>query len=181
MSVISRRRLVQWGLSGLALGAASHTSALTTQVVTQREKKIALHNLHTGERLRAVFWQDGQYVQETVSELNYLLRDHRADTFTTMDLQLLESMHKLAILNEAEELHIISGYRSPETNEKLRQQGRGVAKKSLHMQGRAIDLRIPGRSLSKVYQSALSFHHGGIGYYGKSQFIHLDTGRNRRW
>ena len=99
-----------------------------------------------------------------------------------MDPALLDNIHDLIKDVEYQgEIHIISAYRSPETNEKLRQQGRNVSKRSFHMTGQAIDLRLPGKALKHVHAAALQHHEGGVGYYPRSDFLHLDTGRKRRW
>jgi uncharacterized protein YcbK (DUF882 family) len=146
------------------------------------ERQLKLLNLHTGERLNTCYWEQGQYHVDAMAELNHFFRDHRNDQIAGMDPLLLDSIHQLnEHLDYHGEIHIISGYRSPETNEKLRQQGRKVAKRSFHLQGRAIDFRLPGADLSEVRKAALGLHRGGVGYYPKSNFLHLDTGRQRQW
>lgn len=147
------------------------------------ERELAFHNTHTGERLRIAYWEDGRYVPGALREINHLMRDHRRNESHRIDTKLLDQLFILRKkLGTSKPFHIISGYRSPKTNALLRSQGRrGVAKRSLHMSGRAIDIRMPGRSLSKVRLAALSMHAGGVGYYPGANFVHLDTGRVRRW
>ncbi|GAA5315867.1 MAG: DUF882 domain-containing protein [Candidatus Pelagadaptatus aseana] len=141
-----------------------------------------LLHLHTGERLTTRYWEQGHYHADALSEINHFFRDHRNNQIAGIDPALLDSIHQLQQhLDYQGEIHIISGYRSPETNEKLRQQGRGVAKRSFHLQGRAIDLRLPKADLSDVRKAALALHNGGVGYYPNSNFLHLDTGRKRQW
>lgn len=146
------------------------------------DKELHLYNIHTGEFVKTTFQHAGQYDQQGLDELDHLLRDHRSGESTLISRTLLEDIHTLQQLfkpNQA--IEIISGYRSPKTNEKLRAIGHGVAKRSLHMQGKAIDIRIPGINLRQVRKAALALKSGGVGYYPKSGFIHLDVGRVRQW
>lgn len=141
-----------------------------------------LRNLHTDEVVSATYWEKGQYQLDSLEEINRVLRDHRANAVTHIDPILLDQLHQLqSNLGHRGELHIISAYRSPETNAKLLQQGHKVAKRSFHMQGRAIDIRVPGVHLRTTQKAALAMQAGGVGYYPRSGFIHLDTGRVRRW
>lgn len=145
-------------------------------------RQLAFRNLHTGESLKATFWEDGRYIGEELAAVNRLLRDHRSGDVHPMDPVLLDTLY---LLQQAVDVHgpfhVISGYRSPASNEKLRSQSNGVAKRSLHMQGKAIDIRLPGCSLRSLRDAALALQAGGVGYYAKSDFIHVDTGRVRRW
>jgi uncharacterized protein YcbK (DUF882 family) len=146
------------------------------------EKELHLYNIHTGEFVKTTFQQAGHYDQQGLDQLDHLLRDHRSGESTLISRTLLDDIHTLQQLfkpNQA--IEIISGYRSPKTNEKLRSMGHGVAKRSLHMQGKAIDIRIPGVNLRQVRKAALALKSGGVGYYPKSGFIHLDVGRVRQW
>lgn len=149
---------------------------------TEVEKELHLYNIHTGEFVKTTFQQAGQYDQQGLDQLDHLLRDHRSGESTLISRTLLDDIHTLQQLfkpNQA--IEIISGYRSPKTNERLRAMGHGVAKRSLHMQGKAIDIRIPGINLRQVRKAALALKSGGVGYYPKSGFIHLDVGRVRQW
>lgn len=146
------------------------------------EKELHLYNIHTGEFVKTTFQHAGHYDQQGLDQLDHLLRDHRSGESTLISRTLLDDIHTLQQLfkpNQA--IEIISGYRSPKTNEKLRAMGHGVAKRSLHMQGKAIDIRIPGVNLRQVRKAALALKSGGVGYYPKSGFIHLDVGRVRQW
>ncbi|HEY9148298.1 MAG TPA: DUF882 domain-containing protein [Gammaproteobacteria bacterium] len=146
------------------------------------ERQLKLYNLHTGERLSATFWADGQYVADELAAIDYLLRDHRRDEVAEIDRALLEQLHALQRpFGRHDTFHVISGYRSPHTNASLRKTSSGVAKRSLHMQGKAIDVRLPGVELKRLHKAALAQKAGGVGYYPKSDFIHLDTGRPRFW
>jgi uncharacterized protein YcbK (DUF882 family) len=149
---------------------------------SERERQVALLNLHTGEALRTIFWADGRLLPQALDEINVVLRDHRSGDVSDIDPQLLEQLHRLAALTGTREpFHVISGYRSPKTNAMLRKKTGGVAKKSYHMKGQAIDIRLPRVPLRSLQQAALSLQSGGVGYYGKSDFIHIDTGPVRRW
>lgn len=167
------------GLAGCATGFSSQAFASLLPV---NERKIRFHNLHTGESLKSTYWAQGEYLQDELAALNHFLRDYRNDQVMMIDPRLFDQVcllqHKVAHRGT---FQIISGYRSPATNAWLRRHETGVAKHSLHMEGRAIDLRLPGVSLKDLRRAALAMHAGGVGYYAKSNFIHLDTGRPRFW
>lgn len=146
------------------------------------ERTLALYNTHTGERVKATYWADGGYLDDGLQDLAHLLRDHRTGEVHAMDPQLLELLHRLhGQFTTRQSFHVISGYRSPKTNEMLRGKSGGVAKRSMHMQGKAIDIRLPKVELKQLRAAALSLKSGGVGYYARSNFIHLDTGRVRFW
>lgn len=147
------------------------------------DRKLCLYNIHTGEKLDVTYWEQGQYIPEVLQDLNYLLRDYRTDSVRRIDNELLDQVFVLRNkLDLNKPIHIISGYRSIKTNRMLRLHSHGqVAKNSLHTKGRAIDIRMPGRSLNQLRLAALSLQAGGVGYYPDNEFIHLDTGRVRRW
>jgi uncharacterized protein YcbK (DUF882 family) len=166
----------------LGATAALVTPSLWASLQRGSDRTLAFRNLHTGESLRTTFWTQGRYLSDELTAVNQVLRDHRSGEVHAMDPKLLDLLYALQQsvgVNGA--FHIISGYRSPKTNQKLRSQGGGVAKKSLHMQGKAIDIRLPGCQLDRLRDAALALQAGGVGYYAKSDFIHLDTGRVRRW
>ena len=146
------------------------------------ERTLSFYNTHTGETLKTVFWADGEFVPDALTDINKLLRDHRTNDIAIIDPELLNLLERVTTLvSPGDTLHVISGYRSPLTNQTLAEQSGGVAKHSLHLDGKAIDIRIPGRNLSWLRDSALSLKGGGVGFYPKSQFVHLDTGRVRSW
>jgi uncharacterized protein YcbK (DUF882 family) len=146
------------------------------------ERKLSFHNLHTGENLATTYWADGRYIPSAAAEIDFILRDFRTGDVQSIDLRLLDLLHDLRRRMESDEsFHVISGFRSPKTNNMLTRQSNGVAKKSLHMRGMAADVRLPGRSLADLQQAALSLELGGVGYYPKSNFIHVDVGRVRFW
>jgi uncharacterized protein YcbK (DUF882 family) len=138
--------------------------------------------LHTGEKLRVTYWAEGNYLPDSLNDINHLLRDFRNNQAQAIDPALLDQLAQLQLrLNKACEFQIISGYRSPETNNLLRANSGGVAKHSMHLEGRAIDLRVPGVPLSVVHGQALAMQAGGVGYYPQSDFVHVDSGRVRQW
>ncbi len=146
------------------------------------ERTLEFINLHTGETLQSCYWANGKYDSRALNDINYVLRDHRADEQYTMDSSLLDLLYVLHQTTSSNSpYHVISAYRSPKTNEKLRKQGSGVAKRSLHMQGKAIDIRLPDISLKHLRDAAISLDAGGVGYYAQSNFIHIDIGRPRSW
>lgn len=179
----SRRRFLQIGLGATAALVLPNAFAnVPSRTIVQPERKLSLLNLHTGERLSATYWAEGQYQTSELKAINHILRDHRTGDAYRMDNALLELLNNLQQkMDSNETFQIISGYRSPKTNAALSKKSNGVAKKSLHMQGRAIDIRLPGCKLSDLRKAAISCKTGGVGYYPKSNFIHVDTGRVRQW
>jgi uncharacterized protein YcbK (DUF882 family) len=133
--------------------------------------------------LEATYWEHGRYLPDALSEINYVLRDHRSGAVTDIEPGLLDLLHLLrSRLDARVPFHIISGYRSPETNAMLRRNGSGgVAKRSLHMQGKAVDVRVPGLELGHLRKVAMDARAGGVGYYPRSAFVHIDVGRVRYW
>ena len=146
------------------------------------ERTLRLYNTHTGESLRSVFWAEGQFIPDALKDINKLLRDHRNDKIAEMDPKLILLLNDVSgKFGDGQTLHIISGYRSPESNAKLAAASNGVAKHSMHMDGKAIDIRLPGKDLAQLHKAAMSMKAGGVGYYPDSQFVHMDTGRVRYW
>jgi uncharacterized protein YcbK (DUF882 family) len=146
------------------------------------EKSLSFYNTHTGEKLISTFWVEGQYVAESLDDINRILRDHRTDEVKNIDTGLLDLLFALREeLETGQPFHVISGYRSPFTNDFLRQQGSGVAVNSLHREGKAIDIRMPDRPLGALRKAALEMKAGGVGYYPRSDFVHVDVGRVRYW
>lgn len=148
-------------------------------------RSLAFEHTHTRERISLVYAVDGQYVPDALTSLNRFLRDHYSGTVGQMDPQLFDLLHDVRRALGGQSLgafEVISGYRCPETNDHLRNsRGGGVAKRSLHMEGKAIDVRIPGVPLAELRDAALSLQAGGVGYYPREQFVHIDTGRVRSW
>jgi uncharacterized protein YcbK (DUF882 family) len=170
--------------SSAVLASALSLPALSKAAAAKQpnERALRLYNTHTGESLRSIFWAEGQFIPDALQDINKLLRDHRNNKITQMDPQLLVLLDRVsAQFGDQHVLHVISGYRSPETNAMLHENTGGVAKHSLHMEGKAIDIRIPGEALDKLHKVAMAAQGGGVGYYPVSQFVHMDTGRVRYW
>jgi uncharacterized protein YcbK (DUF882 family) len=145
-------------------------------------KMLDFQNTHTGDKLKLTYFEHGRYLKDALCEINYVMRDFRTDDTHPIDPSLLDQLYDLKkLLGINKPFHIISGYRSPFTNALLRKSSRGVAKKSLHMQGMAIDVRIPGVDTRVLRNAALALRQGGVGYYRSSDFVHLDSGRFRTW
>lgn len=168
---------------GAGLFGAAMLPKAALAIPTKGERKLSFYNTHTSESVKAVYWADGGYVPEGLREVNKILRDWRTDEVAPIDRELLDLLSHLRNVTDAESksIHIISGYRSPKTNNMLREHSNGVAKKSLHQLGKAIDIRIPGVDLGYLRKAALSLKEGGVGYYPSQDFVHVDTGRVRFW
>lgn len=176
---LNRRRFLTMGV-GLAATLLARPSLASLH--KQDDRSLSFHNLHTGEKLEATFWENGRYLNDAMSAINHVLRDHRTNDVHPMDPKLLELLHTLSDkVGVQKPFQIISGYRSPATNNMLSKASSRVAKKSYHMQGRAIDVFLPGCELSDLHKAALSMKQGGVGYYPRSNFIHVDTGKVRSW
>jgi uncharacterized protein YcbK (DUF882 family) len=161
--------------AGISLPAAAARRLL-------RPRAVSLHNLHTGEALNAVYWADGRYLPDAMQRIEWLLRDHRTDDVHPVDPQLLDLLVDLqARLHTHAPFEVLSGYRSPQTNAMLASLSDGVAQNSLHLDGKAVDIRVPGRGLRHVRAAAKTLRAGGVGYYPHSDFVHVDTGRIRYW
>jgi uncharacterized protein YcbK (DUF882 family) len=173
-----RRRVLQLGLAaaaGLACGIAP-ARALTGR------RMLRLENLHTGEALETTYWADGAYLPDALRQIDRVLRDHRTNETHPIEPALLDLLARLRrALDTEAPFQIISGYRSPRSNAMLASRSGGVAHNSLHTKGLAIDIRVPGRRLRQVRDAALALAGGGVGYYERSDFVHVDVGRVRAW
>lgn len=180
--------------SFLGIGAAAAAAALVpsrAQAATARaaakapERCLSFFNTHTGERLKTTYCTGGSYQPEALRDLNYILRDFRANEVKPIDPRVFDLLHELGGTLETDRpYHIISGYRSAGTNAMLRERGgrtTGVASHSLHMVGQAIDIRIPGIRLENLRNAARSLKIGGVGFYPDLNFVHVDVGRVRYW
>lgn len=166
--------------------AAPAAAPLAAPAVQTRQiadvKRLFLHNLHTGDTIKTEYWADGSYIPGALSEARHALRDWRNGEQHEMDPQLFDLFHDLSAKLEADRpFQIICGYRSPQTNAMLHARSGQVAAHSLHMDGKATDLRMEGVDLSYLRKAAMSMGRGGVGYYPTSDFVHVDTGRVRQW
>lgn len=163
-------------------GTALLLSPLAALCASPATRSLRFVHTHTGEKLSVDYWCDGQFQTQCLTPLNHFLRDFRTGEVASMDAGLLDILYELQVLSDRDATYeIISAYRSPQTNAALNKKSAGVAKKSLHMDGKAVDIRLTGFSTKKLQQLALVNQHGGVGFYAKSDFVHLDTGRVRTW
>ncbi len=175
----TRRRFLGLAAAGCALGLAPGGLA---QAAVPGARKLSFYSLHTEESLSTVFWQDGRLVPDALAQIDWHLRDFRSGEVRPIDPTLLDLLHRLGRAMQYDgPIHVISGYRSAKTNAMLAARSGGVAKNSYHIHGMAIDLRLPGRPLRAVQRAALELARGGVGFYAKSDFVHVDTGPVRRW
>ena len=153
------------------------------QPITSSPYQLHFFHTHTGERLSIVYRDGDGYDQESLVRLNRYLRDHRTGDIHDYDPRVFDLLHDLttALGNPDLEIDVVCGYRTPWSNEFLRTHGHGVAQHSLHIQAMAIDIRVPGIPTSRLRDTALALHRGGVGYYAASDFVHVDVGRVRRW
>jgi len=152
------------------------------RAVAVDERQLAFHHTHTGKRLDVVYKRNGKYVPEALSDINAFLFDFRTGDVAEMDPNLIDLIYDLReALGSKGTYEIISAYRSPKTNEMLRSRSSGIAKNSQHLLGKAVDVRLTDIELTKFRDTAISMQRGGVGYYASSNFVHIDTGRVRRW
>ena len=169
-------------LRAAGLAAAVLAPAGSAWARTMESRSLSFVHTHTGESLSAVFFQGGSYQPAGLTRINHLLRDFRTEEVHVIDPRVLEILFDLQTLaNRDDPFEVISGYRSPRTNALLRTRSSGVAEHSLHMEGRAIDVRLTGFSTRQLHQLALRMDRGGVGFYPRSDFVHLDCGRVRCW
>lgn len=146
------------------------------------KRNLFLFNTHTGEKLDVCYHARGRYQPEALEEINNIFRDYRTGEIRPIRKELLNLLHSISKkLDQPTRFHIISGYRSPETNAELRKKSKYVAKNSLHIQGEAADIRIPGYDTRRLRKVCVTLNAGGVGYYRKSDFVHVDVGPVRHW
>ena len=146
------------------------------------DRRLSFFNTHTGEYLDVDYCIKGRYCPDGLSAIDHILRDYRTEDIYRMDPKLLDLLFNISNkLDISEPFHVISGYRSPATNALLCRNSRGVAKNSFHIKGQAVDIRLPGLHLSKLKKMAMKMKAGGVGYYPRSDFVHLDIGPVRYW
>ncbi len=177
---LSRRTLLRGALLGAA--ALALPRGARAALPPEPERALAFVHTHTGERARIAYWAEGAYLPDGLAAIDRILRDHYSGAVHPIAPRLLDLLHALhRDLDASEPFHVISGYRSPETNAALAARSHGVATRSLHMTGAAIDVRLPGRALTALRDAALARRGGGTGFYPGPDFVHVDVGRVRRW
>jgi uncharacterized protein YcbK (DUF882 family) len=178
----SRRHFVKLAVfSGLAVFSPGSVLAAIGDSRAP-ERSLSLYNPNTRESLDTVYWENGNYVPKALAEIDHIMRDRRTGEIKSIDPRLLDLLCSIRTeLNTQRPFHIISGYRSPETNALLRRCGKGAARKSFHLQGKAVDIRLAGWRLSALRRTAYKLKKGGVGYYPCSRFVHVDVGPVRYW
>ena len=179
---VRARRSLLVAAAAAALAPLAAASAKTRKQIVYPERSLALNNAHTGESERVVYWADGTYLPEGLNRINWILRDFRTSETKSIDPRLLNILYLLTrSLDMHQPVLVLSGYRSKQTNDMLRRTTEGVARRSFHMAGRAIDIRMPKIPTQHVQRAALKLGGGGVGYYPSSNFVHLDSGPVRTW
>lgn len=167
-----------------SLGAAAALTGVARKAVavTARPSQLSFYHIHTGEKLTIAYRENGNVVPDALAEINRYLRDFRTEQVHVIDVALLDKLTTLyAAFDGRGNFEVISGYRSPHTNEALRHVTTGVAEHSLHIEGRAIDVRLTSAKTTALRDAALAMKSGGVGYYSESNFVHIDTGNTRSW
>ncbi len=181
-TLISRRKLLKMGLVAALPALIPGAAMAAYRVIPKHTRSLSFYNLHTGESLKTTYFAKGEYIPGALREINHILRDWRQNEIKPIDpalLDLLVGIHHR--LETRQPFQIISGYRTPKTNAMLHIRTEGVAVRSLHLDGKAIDICVEGRSLKNVRRAAMSMFGGGVGYYPRTGFVHVDTGRIRFW
>jgi uncharacterized protein YcbK (DUF882 family) len=167
-----------------SLGAAAALTGVARRAAAENiaAHRLSFYHIHTAEKLAITYREHGVLVPDALAEINHYLRDFRTEQIHPIDVALLDKLHALFTTFDARgNFEVISGYRSPHTNEVLRHVTTGVAEHSLHIEGRAIDVRLTSAKTTALRDAALAMQAGGVGYYAESNFVHLDTGNTRSW
>ena len=179
---LSRRNFIGFVLCAGTSVLAPKVVLAAIDEVTTAEKSLSLYNPHTKDSFSGVYWHNGKYVNDALKNINHIMRDFRAQDIKQIDTHLLDLLYAITVrLKPEKPFHVISGYRSPETNAKLRKRGKGAAKNSYHIQGKAVDIRLPGYRTSVLRKTAYKMKRGGVGYYPNQKFVHIDVGPIRYW
>lgn len=183
--VFSRRSILRAGGAAVLSAAASRAIAAPAVIGLKDTgaRTLSFNCYNTGENVKATtYWADGKYIPDAMAEINYALRDYRSGEVHPISPKVLDLLHRIGRkLDTKCHFELYSGYRSPKTNAMLRRADSGVAAHSLHMDGEAVDITLPGRGLDQLYRTALEMRAGGVGHYPDADFLHVDVGRVRRW
>jgi uncharacterized protein YcbK (DUF882 family) len=180
---LSRRAFLMAGGAAAAIVLNPFPTWAAVRNLMNPVRKLTFFNIHTNEHLCAPYYIKGKYDCKALNAVNYILRDYRTDEVIDIDRSLLDLLFAIAVKTKSPSgtFEVISGYRSPATNAMLRKKSRGVASKSLHMVGKAIDIRLSGYNTRRLRETAVKLKAGGVGFYPKSDFVHVDVGRVRYW
>lgn len=187
--ILSRRSLIKLGFFAMGTSilkcpafAAINSFASSERRVISPARHLFFYNTHTEETLKVMYWYKGEYLSESLDDINYILRDHYTGEIKNIDTRLIELLYSIYNIMETKQpFHVVSGYRTRLTNSFLRRSNRGVAKGSLHIFGKAVDIYLPDCKLSSLRKTAIDLNSGGVGYYPKRNFVHIDVGRVRYW
>ncbi|MDB5392538.1 MAG: hypothetical protein JWM91_44 [Rhodospirillales bacterium] len=181
VDIPTRRMALRAGLC-LVAAMATPIPAFAKALATKPNRELSFVNLHTGERLKAEYVHNGAYVPSALRAISVLMRDHHNNKIHPIDPHLIDVAHMLhSRVRSNVSLNIVCGYRSPETNAMMHEISAGVAVHSMHIQGKAMDIRLPGTHLAALKKTALALDLGGVGYYPEDNFLHIDTGAKRHW
>jgi uncharacterized protein YcbK (DUF882 family) len=176
--MIDRRHVLKLGLGAFVSFGSAPLAARTSR----GPRWLALENVHTGERLHATYFESGRYLPDALGEINRILRDYRTDETIPMDVRLLDLLVGLrGAVGSSRPYQVVSGYRSPGTNTTLLEEGHAVAEHSYHVLGKAIDVRLSDRSPATLRRAAMALRRGGVGFYPRLEFVHIDVGPVRHW
>jgi uncharacterized protein YcbK (DUF882 family) len=183
---LSRRSILRTGGAAILTASIARPAVAAPAVVGLRDtgaRTLSFNCYNSGESLKATtYWADGKYIPDALAEINYALRDDRSGEVHPIEPKVLDLIHQIGkTLDTSCHFEVYSGYRSPKTNAMLRRANSEVAAHSLHMEGEAVDITLPGRSLKQLYQASLAMRAGGVGYYPDADFLHVDVGRVRQW
>jgi uncharacterized protein YcbK (DUF882 family) len=179
---LSRRNFIKLLVCSGILSYSSKFAFAAPDGIALKERPLSLFNPHTKERFEGIYWCDGDYVPNALNNINHIMRDIRTNEVKLIDPHLLDLIFSISIkLKPKAPFRVISGYRSPKTNTLLRKRGNGAAKKSYHIKGQAVDIRLPGHRTSVLRKAAYELKKGGVGYYPKRRFVHIDVGPVRYW
>ena len=181
-SGFTRRGLLGVFAAAAVIAAPTYSNAFGVLKGAGDIRRIRMYSGRTGESMDTIYWIEGEYIPEVIKEINYFMRDWRSNDAIAIDMRTVDIMaasHRL--MDVSEPYMLLSGYRSPATNAMLRSKSRGVAKNSLHMVGKAADLRLKSRSVGQMAKAAAACASGGVGRYSRSDFVHMDCGPVRSW
>ena len=181
-SVISRRGLLGAFAATALIAAPTYSNAAGFLRGAGDIRRLKMYSRRTGESLDVIYWIEGDYIKDALTEVNWFMRDWRRDRSRAIDTRTVDIIAATQqLLDTPTPFLMLSGYRTAETNALLRKRSRGVAKNSLHVKGLAADLRMQGKSVSQVARAAASCAAGGVGRYSRSNFVHIDCGEKRLW
>ena len=179
---MDRRKFIRMGLITAAAAVVPCDALASAYESVSDVRELHFYNLYTHEDLKIIYWKEGWYIPEALSEINHIFRDLRTGKVKAIKKELLDLLFNIRKkINVDEPFQLVSGYRSPRSNAILSKKKKGVAKNSLHMYGKAVDIRVPGCSLSTLRRAAQKLEQGGVGYYPRGHFVHVDIGEVRYW